>query len=270
MKVSFFSKRVIIKFGNIATWTLAIFSVAVIFFPVTEDCKWVVFSALILFHILLYLWVWYRLNSKKIVKLKIRNTKVIIKEGDIFKEHGKKVIAFNEYFDTRVDDIIIAKGTLNGKFIENYVEDIPALDQHITEYLSKKTPVFADQQRSGKKICYDLGTIVPYGDFFLLAYSKFDENNRAYLDRDDVAKVYLNMWNEIDIHKACKSISIPVLGSSGMVRKMDYTAQQLLELLIWSFRISGVNITRLATLNIIVHPTMVDSIDFVKLKDYSD
>ena len=270
MKVSLFNNRILKTFGSIATWTLAIFSVAIIFIPVTDKCKWYVFGGLILLHILIYLGVWLYYNKKKSVTVKIRNTKITIKEGDLFAEKGKKLIAFNQYFDTQVDDVIIAKGSLNGIFVTEHISDVASLDRHISDFLSKRKPAFVDEQRSGKKIRYDLGTIVPYEDYYLLAYSRFDENNCAYLDKDDIAKVYLKMWSEIDILKACNSICMPVLGSSRIVRKMDYTPQQLLELLLWSFRISGVNMTRLASITIVVHKTMVDSIDFLKLQDYSD
>lgn len=270
MKVSFFNNRVLKAFGSIATWTLAVFSVAIIFIPITDECKWYICGGLVLLHVFLYIGVWIYYNKKKSATVKIRNTKITIKEGDLFKEEGKKVIAFNEYFDTQVDDVIIAKKSLNGIFITEHVSDVASFDRHISDFLSNRTPVFVDERRLGKKIRYDLGTIVPYEDYYLLAYSRFDENNCAFLEKDDIAKVYLKMWSEIDILKACNSICMPVLGSSRLVRKMDYTPQQLLELLLWSFRISGMNMTRLASITIVVHKTMVESIDFLKLQDYSD
>lgn len=271
MKVALFDKKVFKTFGRITTWTLAIFSVFAIFVPLTEKCKWPVFAFLIIIHIMILLGVYIYCNVKKKVTIKIRKTKIIIKEGDLFTEPGKKVIAFNEYFDTQVDDIVIAKNSLNGIFIKKHIKNIQRFDAHINDYLlHNKKPNFVDSKRLGKQIRYELGTIVPYNNFFLLAYSRFDENNCAYLERDDIAKLYLKMWDEIDILKACDSVCIPVLGSSGIVRKIDYTPQQLLELLLWSFRISGINMTRLASITIVVHRTMVDSIDFLKLKNFSD
>lgn len=270
MKVSLFNKRVLKTFDSIATWALALFSIIIIFMPVTEEYKWYVLCGLVLLHILIYLGVWICYNKTKSVTIKIRNTKIIIKEGDLFAEKGKKVIAFNEYFDTQIDDVIIAKGSLNGIFVTEHISDVASLDRHISDFLSKRKPALVDEQRSGKKIQYNLGTIVPYEDYYLLAYSRFDKNNCAFLENDDIAKVYLKMWSEIDILKACNSICMPVLGSSRIVRNMDYTPQQLLELLLWSFRISGVNMTRSASITIVVHKTMIDDIDFLKLQDYSD
>ena len=80
----------------------------------------------------------------------------------------------------------------------------------------------------------------------------------------------MNMWDEIDIYKACNSVCLPVLGSSKLVRGMNYTPQQLIELLLWSFRLSGVKLERSATITVIVHESMVNEINFIKLKNYSD
>ena len=44
-----------------------------------------------------------------------------VKIGDIFSESDFKVIAFNEYFDTQVDNKIIAESTLNGMYIRDYI-----------------------------------------------------------------------------------------------------------------------------------------------------
>ena len=61
---------------------------------------------------------------------------VAIKTGDIFQQPGLKAIAFNEYFDTLVDNKVIGDTSLNGVFIQKhlgvptseldrYIEDMP-------------------------------------------------------------------------------------------------------------------------------------------------
>ena len=62
------------------------------------------------------------------------------------------------------------------------------------------------------------------------------------------------------------------MGGSGLVRGTfaDYTEQQLIELLLWSFRISGIHLSRNASLNIIVHRSMINKINMLDLKKYSD
>lgn len=80
-----------------------------------------------------------RCRSKDGISLNIRGIKVNIRKGDIFKANGWKVIAFNEYFDTQVDDVIIAHNTLNGKFIDNYVTDLNELNQIISSETDDNT-----------------------------------------------------------------------------------------------------------------------------------
>ena len=45
----------------------------------------------------------------KQIVIKIGLTTVLVKSGDIFDEEGLKAVAFNEYFDTMVDDKVIAR-----------------------------------------------------------------------------------------------------------------------------------------------------------------
>lgn len=65
------------------------------------------------------------------VNIKIGVTTLIVKSGDIFEEDGLRAIAFNEYFDTTVDDKIIAKKSLNGQFILNHIDDVAKLNSDI-------------------------------------------------------------------------------------------------------------------------------------------
>lgn len=273
MKIRFFDRRVIKTFSIIATWTLAVSSLAISIILSLLDVSLIwgvgIVGILIVIHILIYTGVWCHCKKKNSVTIKIRGTTINIREGDIFEEKCKKVIAWNEFFDTQVDDIIIAKGSLHGTFINTYIQDIPALDKHIEEYLSCSKQTMTNRP-VGKKIRYELGTIVPYGDYLFLAYSRFDKNNAAFLEKEDVAKVYMKMWDEIDRYKAHDSISMPVLGSSKIVRGVNYTPQQWVELILWSFNTSGVNMTRLASINIIIHPTMTKEINFLKLAEFSD
>jgi len=274
VKVPLFDKRVRSTFGTVVAWAISIFSVVIVFFPITSDrAKWIVMTILLVLMLCIYIIVWIAYNHLKSIKIKIRQTRIVIKEGDLFSESGQKVIAFNEYFDTQVDDIIIAKGSLNGQFITKNITDVKEFDNYIRRFLRKndKTPTLVDNRRkTGKKEKYELGTVVAYNDYFFVAYAKFDEKNRAYLNKEDLARVYINMWTEIDRYKACNSIVMPVLGSNGMVRKIGFTPQQMIEMLLWSFRISDIDLTRTATLKIVVHKSMVKDIDFSGLKAFSD
>lgn len=49
------------------------------------------------------------LKMKTGVHLKVNNNSVEVKVGDLFSCDGWKVIPFNEYYDTTVDNIVISK-----------------------------------------------------------------------------------------------------------------------------------------------------------------
>ena len=277
MKVGFFDKYVLKTFGWFASGISVALSFITIFFSsfIVEHKKSFMILLISIF-LLIYISTLIHANMKKKVTLKIRNTKVVIKEGDIFKEDNncKKIIPFNEYLDTLVDDKVIAKGSLNGKYLLNIVteDNIERLNEDIKKGLDNSVIECIDQQRKlGKTIKYKLGTIYVNDEYFLLAYSRFNESNKAYLSNEDIAKCYMNMWNEIDKYRAYYSVSMPVLGSSGMVRfEKDYKPHQLIEMILWTFRTSGINLNRNASLNIIVHKSMISDINFIKLKDYGD
>ena len=133
-----------------------------------------------------------------------------IKVGDIFNEMGLKVIPFNERYDTEVDDIIIAHNSLNGKMIDNYVEDIEDLKSKIKLAQADNSPL-KPTRRNGKET-YPLGRIIPYNEFLLLAFSHFDEQNKAYIGIGEYEKLLICMWSEIRRTYAARRIVIPLLG----------------------------------------------------------
>ena len=79
-------------------------------------------KGLIILGVFLLLWiitaVIKALRADHAITLKIKGITVRIEEGDIFKSPNWKLIPFNEFFDTIVDDVVIARNSLNGKFIE--------------------------------------------------------------------------------------------------------------------------------------------------------
>ncbi|WP_417635429.1 macro domain-containing protein, partial [Enterobacter hormaechei] len=65
---------------------------------------------------LLYFGIWLKSNNLTEVNLDVEGSIVTVKAGDLFLQDGFKVIAFNEYFDTQVDDNIISHKSLNGLY----------------------------------------------------------------------------------------------------------------------------------------------------------
>lgn len=128
-------------------------SLILIFIDIPQNYKigfGIVFSVIL---IIIYIIIWILSNKIMDINITINNSKVEIKYGDIFEESGKKVIAFNEYFDTCVDDNIINSQSINGQFILNNITDVDEFDKLISQKLSErnKKPIIERNRKIGKK-----------------------------------------------------------------------------------------------------------------------
>jgi hypothetical protein len=176
----------------------------------------------------------------------------------------------NEFFDTE-NLGFIAENSLHGQFIRKYEDKGEDIYSHIISTLkSRGINGIVMKREQGKQIKFRLGTICEYDDIFMLAYTSFDKDNRANLYGDNFPKCYSNMWNEIDIHNNGESVSMPVLGTGKTRFDKDYKPQELLEIMLITFRMSGVNLERRATLNIVIHKSLAKDINFIRLKSFSD
>lgn len=271
IKVNLFDKALLKTYFAVMSVINIITSFIVIFVSIADKYK---IYAGILFGLVLiaiYFGMWIYANSLKCTKLTINNSKITVKVGDIFQEEGLKVIAFNEYFDTLVDEIVIASSTLNGKFIKEYVEDVDSLDKAICESKHLLNDMLENNiaRTQGKTQKYKLGSIFNYDDYLLTAFSKFDKDNRAFLTMVDYVNCLLKFWDEVDILYANRSVVIPLLGT-GITRLKNYDSmseQEKLELLLWSFKVSRIKFTYPANVTIVIHESIKDKINFYKLKE---
>lgn len=276
VKVSFFNRSLFKDWLAVLSPISVIITCISIALSIPEKYKSLAFLSILILFAFIYVFLWVKANLLDKMKLSINNSTVTIKVGDIFEESGLKVIAFNEYFDTQVDNKIISEKTLNGIYLKSKIEDVNALDELIEqdEHLnSDGIKIDPNKTRiQGKKDRYKLGTIFQHDEYLLTAFSKFDNKNRANLHMNDYINFLLNFWNEVDIVYNGRSIVIPLLGS-GLTRFKNYemiTDQELLELLIWSFKISKIKFTYPSTVSIIVHESKKDKINFYKLKEQAN
>lgn len=148
-------------------------------------------------------------GSKNGINIEIAGNEVNIIVDDLFKQDGIKLIPFNEFFDTKVDDIVISENSLNGQYVEHHANK-QVLNQVISS--DTKTTLPGPFEAGGRKR-YPLGTIKLCEDYALLALTHMDDFNRAYLSFDQYEQCLLNMWIELDRVYAGKQVVIPLLGS---------------------------------------------------------
>jgi hypothetical protein len=273
MKIGFFNKRLIQEYYSILSALSVITSLIFIFIDISAKYK--IFIGLVTLTILIAVYIgrWIYANKRTIIHLSIASSSVEIKYGDLFNEDGLKVIAFNEYFDTKVDEKVIASSTLNGFYIREKIEDIRAFDEQINtdSHLSKRIKQVNYNRNAGKRTSYKLGSIFVHNDFLLTAFSHFDDDNRAYLTMQDYINFLLEFWNEVDIRYAGRTVVIPLLGS-GITRfkGCSISEQELLELLLWSFKTSRIKFRYPSKLKIVLDIGQRDKISLSQLTIFDD
>lgn len=197
------------------------------------------------------------------IELDINGNQVEIVEGDLFAQDGKKVIPFNEYFDTNVDDIVISHSSLNGIFINHYVDDPTELKRTIEGDNNSLLPVYDDKGRRR----YDLGTIKRFGEeYLLLAFSHFDEYNQAHLTMDEYERCLMNMWRELCRVYAGRPIFLPLLGS-GITRFDDVRRKsegELLRCMLCTLRSTGQSFSK--PISIVLTNEAISRVDLYEMK----
>lgn len=269
IKVSFFSPKVRRQYASVVAVISAVsaFYLIAVEIPVDQRGRYLIAATVALIGV--YLTVWLKANFKRHAKLNINSSSVIVRVGDIFQEEGLKAIAFNEYFDTIVDDSIISKSSLNGKYLLNLSSDgVASLDNNIANdvRLKERQVEINSTRRTGKKIKYKLGSVFLNEDYLLTAFSHFDSDNRAFLSLKEYVSCMLNFWDEVDQVYAGRSVTVPLMGS-GITRFKDAEVQpqELLKVLIWTFKISRVKFKHPANATIIIHNSITEKINLYDL-----
>lgn len=203
--------------------------------------------------------------SYNAINLKINNVDVTIKEGDIFSDTKSwKVIPFNEYFDTEVDDVIIAHNSLNGKLIDGLSVKSKKELQSTIEKAPLATPL-CPKKKNGRN-CYQLGSIIVFQKFLLLAFSHFDNKNQAILTHSQYEKCLRSMWHEISRTYANQPVCLPLLGG-GITRFENPNIKkdsQLLTCILCTLKTSGASINQPIT--IYVTKETLNKLDLYQLR----
>lgn len=273
MKVKIFNKKLWKEYYTFLSVISIIASLLFLFLKIPDDKEFICLFIFIVSLLIAFLIIWQRANSIKKVVLNINNSTLEIELGDIFEESGFKIISFNEFFDTQVDDVIISKNTLNGIYISRFYPQVAELDKIISADAHSAEQIVEETNRKmGKSSKYKLGTIIKNGEYFLLALTHFGEDNRAFLEINDYIDSLLNMWNECDIHYGGNTVVLPLLGS-GITRFRGYeniTDQELLEIIIWTFSVSRIRFQYPAKVKVVLTKDRLNKVNLYNIKEQYD
>lgn len=176
-------------------------------------------------------------------KLKIHNTNVTIKFGDIFKQPGCKIITVNNYFDSEVNGDIVCEDSIHGQFINTILGGHREIfDRAIEENLKEVYCEQVEEKVAGKKLKYELGTTtyLEYGGDRYLLTALGDTNPSTLKAKIDIGTLFnsLNkMWEATDIYCNGKAVSVALIGCGR--GNINIKPQNVLELLLISIECSS-------------------------------
>ena len=268
MKLKLFFKHFFVAIGVIAS----IITILCIFQDISEFLQnyklFIIFGSMVLacFYAL------WQIKDKTQISIKLKNTlKVNIFYGDIFEQKDIIVIPVNEYFDTIVDNEIIAENTLHGKFIKQFFGgNEKDLKMQINNQLKNIQEFSINENRKvGNKKRYKLGTTIEIKKddkiFYLVALTKFNKNNRAELNKTEYINVLIELFDYIEQYSNAKEVNLPLLG--GGHSGIDFTKQQLVELILLILVVID-KLTLINGLNIVLHSSLKDEIDLNRIEYY--
>ncbi|KRL48031.1 hypothetical protein FD48_GL001299 [Lactiplantibacillus paraplantarum DSM 10667] len=277
MDVGFFNKELWRSVSTSGGWLFGVIGALLSFCDFKEMIRSWMLVGFIIFMIIFYLYKLISANLIRKIGLKVGNSEIVIKQGDIFSDkyyNNKKfikVFAFNEYFDTKVDDEIISHSSLNGQFIDNKVDSVSQLDASIDgdSRLEHRHKLQINSDRhTGKKTKYELGSIHKFSeDVFLTALTHFDEKNRAYLSIQDYVKFLINFWDEIDEFYAGRTVVITLFGSG--ITRLDhdrYESTEILDTILWTFKLRRIKFKKPTKLVILLDKETNKEINYFQLR----
>ena len=183
------------------------------------------------------------------------------------------VIGANDFYDTLVDDRIVARKTLHGQYIEQIRKagKLKQLESTIEQDALLNKPEHCQcvpGRQAGRKVRYPLGSVVEFENYVLTAFTKFDEDNKAYLSAEEYVGFWMQFWKNIDEIYAGRTLNIPLMGA-GITRFRDGkpSKQELLEVMLWTLKISGFHNTYSdGKVNIVIYRSDVKDIDFYHIQ----
>lgn len=184
-------------------------------------------------------------NTIYYIKRKYRNTAKIkddtclieISYGDITSiENGKKIINFDECYNVNVGDKPedIKPNSICGQYLKKY-----PIEKKEIHSLIKQTGILpSGKSRYKNKISYAPGTLIQRDKYLLMAFAKLDEKGLGYHTYESYLECLDILWEEIDRYHGTDDVYVPILGSR--ITRFDkvLTQQELLDIMIASYRLS--------------------------------
>jgi hypothetical protein len=213
------------------------------------------------------LWAWPKNSITR--KLPVSDTKIVIAVGDLLEQKGNIIIGCTDVFDTEIGDVISAS-SIQGQFQTKLFPNQQKLDQAINEALADVVSKLDEAKSKGKNKRYPIGTVALIESkgnrYFLLAYSNMRNDMRVESDICKLSTSLNECWEAIRVHGQHEPIHIAIVGSA--LARIGLSRALLLQFLVLSFLDAEKKESLTCELNVHIHESDVEHIDFVDLETW--
>lgn len=208
--------------------------------------------------------------SKVEIKMTNFSTKLEVLFGDIFQQEGIRVIAVNEFFDSKLGKPV-SENSVHGVFIKRCFGGHPEpFDKQVEEEL-KSVEYSVAERVEGKTKRYPLGTtalIKADQDLYLtFAFSKTDEITcKAHTDVTMMWASLHDLWRRARVESNGRALNIPLVGSG--LSGIGLPTRDLLNLIILSV-ITETKANQITQrIRIVLHKDRFEDVDLREIKKY--
>ncbi len=174
---------------------------------------------------------------RKKVSIAGSNFKIQIEYGDLFEvTGGKVVIDFDECYTTKVGSAPgdIKPESVCGQYLKKHpIDDMQDLIDKTDVKPAKSKSEYKGQTR------YTPGTVIPKDDFLLMAFAKLDRDGLGHLTYEEYIECLNVLWQQIDKYHGTSDVYMPILGAKITRFDKELTQQELLDIIINSYRLSS-------------------------------